>query len=348
MIRLLIGLTGGVYRFDSDAGSGPVPVLPGLQPMAFAIDPKEAARVYCATYNRGLWRSTDAGETWLPIGTPQGFFEGPTAGAIEQRETTFVSVDPVPQVSGRHAVWVGTEPSRLYRSTDDGETFELVSVLDLPSRVSWSFPPRPRTHHVQCIAHTSDGGMHLAIEAGAMIRSHDNGNTFKDRLPNSPIDTHVLLTHPLAPRRLYAALGDAVLKPGRSFAESPDGGETWVYSGKGLEAAPYLYGLAIHPGNPEEIWVAASRSPRNAHAKGGSSIFRREADAWVEDAKGFPRDRSLIPVLATHADQPGRWFALSNLGVFSKEPTAKAWACLTAPEDWHGAHPTALAVLNLY
>jgi len=81
--------------------------------------------------------------------------------------------------------------------------------------------------------------------------------------------------------------------------------------------------------------------------QGGSSIFRREADVWVEDAGGFPRDRSLIPVLANHTDQAGSWFALSNLGVFLKEPTAKAWACLTVPEDWRGMHPTALAALNL-
>jgi hypothetical protein len=76
MTRLLIGLTGGLYRFDLDAGGGPGAVLPGVQPMAFAMDPGEPARAYCATYNRGLWRSEDAGETWLPVGTPQGFLGG--------------------------------------------------------------------------------------------------------------------------------------------------------------------------------------------------------------------------------------------------------------------------------
>jgi hypothetical protein len=106
-----------------------------------------------------------------------------------------------------------------------------------------------------------------------------------------------------------------------------------------------LYGLAIHPGNPEDIRVAASQSPQKAHMLGGASVFRREADIWVEDAEGFPRDQSLIPVLAT--DQPESWFALSNLGVFSKKPTANAWACLTAPEDWRDMHPMALAILNL-
>jgi hypothetical protein len=67
----------------------------------------------------------------------------------------------------------------------------------------------------------------------------------------------------------------------------------------------------------------------------------------VEDAEGFLRDQSLLPVLANHTDKSGSWFALSNLRVFSKEPIAKAWVCLTAPEDWRGMHPTALAVLNL-
>jgi hypothetical protein len=346
MTRLLIGLTGGLYTFDFDASRGPRPALPGVQPMAFAMDPSKPSRVYCATYNRGLWRSENAGETWLPIGTPQGFFEGPTGGAIEPRAMTYVSVDPIPRADGRHAVWVGTEPSCLYRSTDHGDTFELVSALDLPSRRSWSFPPRPQTHHVQCIAHTSDGCVHLAIEAGAMIRSCDSGRGFQDRVPDSPVDTHVLLTHPLAPRHLYAALGDGLLRPGRSFAESTDGGDTWVYFGKGLEAAPYLYGLAIQPRNPEDMRVAASQSPQRAHALGGSSIFRREEDLWAEDAEGFPRDRSLIPVLATHAEPPGGWFALSNLGIFSKELTAKAWTRLTALEEWRDMHPTALATIT--
>ena len=108
-----------------------------------------------------------------------------------------------------------------------------------------------------------------------------------------------------------------------------------------------MYGLAIHPGNPEDIRVAASRSPQTAHVQGGATIFRREADFWMEDAEGFPRDRSLIPVLATHADQPGIWFALSNLGVFSKEARGNTWSCLTAPQDWRDMHPTALAILNL-
>ena len=175
MTRLIIGMLGGLFGLDADQGGMPRILLAGVQPVALAIDPSTPSRIYCATYNRGLWRSEDAGETWLPVGSPQNFFRPYKAGEIGPRETTFVSVEPTPDVVGRHAVWVGTEPSCLYRSTDHGETFEKINALDLPSRKTWSFPPRPQTHHVQCVAHGADGSMHVAIEFGAMLRSRDGG-----------------------------------------------------------------------------------------------------------------------------------------------------------------------------
>ena len=108
-------------------------------------------------------------------------------------------------------------------------------------------------------------------------------------------------------RRKIGTLGDGLLRAERSFVESTDGGDTWVHSGKELESAPYLYGLAVHPGNSEDIRVAASQSPQRVHMQGGASVFRRERDLWAEDAEGFPWDRSLLPVLATNTDYPGSW-----------------------------------------
>ncbi|WP_263262048.1 sialidase family protein [Pseudomonas sp. RIT-PI-S] len=346
MTRLLIGLKHGLFGYDSETGGAPVSLFPGIQPLSVAVDPGQPARLYCATYDRGLWRSEDFGRTWVPVGTPQDYFGPPAPGSIEPRATTYVSVCSIPEADGRHAVWVGTEPSRLYCSTDHGQTFTCVSPLELPSRAQWSFPPRPATHHVQRIAQGANGWLHVAIEAGAMLRSCDGGRTFHDRLPDSPIDAHVLLTHPKAPGRLYAALGDALFTAGRSFAESFDDGDSWSYSGQGLESMPYLYGLAINPEDPDDIRVAASRNPQAAHAGGGSSIWRREAQRWVEDGDGFAREQSLVPVLAADPADQGSWFALSDQGLFAKKRGATAWARLAAPDDWRGMHPTTLTVLQ--
>ena len=49
--------------------------------------------------------------------------------------------------------YAGCEPSMLFRSTDGGQTWqELESLQSIPSRPTWSFPPRPWTSHVRWIA----------------------------------------------------------------------------------------------------------------------------------------------------------------------------------------------------
>ena len=55
--------------------------------------------------------------------------------------------------NGKSIVFAGTEPSSIYRSTDDGAMWEdLAGLRDVPSYDTWFFPPRPETHHVRWIA----------------------------------------------------------------------------------------------------------------------------------------------------------------------------------------------------
>lgn len=342
--RILPGLRDGLHSFDREQGDLR-PRLPGVQPMALAMDPASPGRVFYATYNRGLWRSEDHGTTWVPAGTPGTYHEPLVPGAIEERATTFVSVDPRRETHGQPVVWVGTEPARLYRSDDAGRTFASVTDwADLPSRKGWSFPPRPGTCHVRWLSHGSQGELHVSIEYGAVLRSDDAGRTFADRLPGSPLDAHVLLTHPAAPGRLYAALGDGSMARGRSWASSDDGGASWAYGSRGLEMMPYLYGLAINPANPDDVRIAASPDPMTAHRTGPSSIFRDVQGRWVEDADGYPREGSLVPVLAADPASPGWWLALSNLGLFETRGD-QGWVHLTGRPDWRDQHPMCLAIL---
>lgn len=254
---------------------------------------------------------------------------------------------PNPDKQGRYAVWVGTELSQLYKSSDYGDTFALVTdFANLKSRPTWSFPLRPNTHHVRWIAHGPRDEVCVSIEYGAFLRSLDGGQTFEDRRQGSPFDTHVLRTHPAAPGRLYAATGDGLMQAGHSWAESRDGGTSWHYASQGLKAMPYLYGLAVNSGDPDDIRIAASPGVRAAHETRPSSIYRNVRGAWVEDAEGFPRARSLAPVLAADSVRAGRWYALSNLGFFQKEPDALAWQAVTTLPAWRDMHPTCFAQIE--
>ena len=86
-------------------------------------------------------------------------------------------------------VYAGTEPSRLFCSDDRGETWrELEALLELPSRPTWSFPPRPWTSHVRWIApspHEADLLL-VGIELGGLMRSTDGGESWQDHRPGRP------------------------------------------------------------------------------------------------------------------------------------------------------------------
>lgn len=120
--------------------------------------------VYCGTFGDGLFRSDDEGATWR------------SCDSFGRRKVTALAIDEGQDTGGSSVVYAGTEPSALFRSDNGGETWhELPTLLTLPSASGWSFPPRPETHHVRYILPDSyaPGRLHVAIEAGALLRSED-------------------------------------------------------------------------------------------------------------------------------------------------------------------------------
>ena len=168
--------------------------------------------------------------------------------------TEFGAVDVNALRDGR--IWVGTEPSEVWRSANAGTTWEQTSRLEtLPSSSEWSFPPRPDTHHVRWIAcHPLEPArLWVAIEAGALVSTIDGGRTWRDRVTGGPWDTHELAVHRDAPNTLRVSAGDG-------YFESDDAGATWRSPSTGLEVA-YLRSVAIDPGQPDVVVVSASSGP---------------------------------------------------------------------------------------
>lgn len=307
-----------VARQRDGAWSGETQLV-GSQPQCLAVDSLHPQRVYCGTFERGLWRSENAGETWEPVGP-----------GIAEAAVTAVAVSTTERVGDAGVLFAGTEPSALYRSEDGGKTWQKLSALNrLPSAPTWSFPPRPYTSHVRWI--TPDpllaGRVFAAIEAGALVRSLDGGQTWEDRKVGGPYDTHTLLMHPLAPNHLYSAAGDG------SF-ESEDGGETWSRPGEGLQQR-YLWGAAADPADPAILLITAARGPQQAHMpqSAESVLYRRVGRGpWQQVRAGFPEPRGLLAsVLATHAAEPGIFYAANNQGVFRSADAGLSWETLPIP-----------------
>ncbi len=288
--------------------------LAGKALQCVAADPGHPERIYVGTAD-GLWRSPGGGRAWTPAGN-----------GLAPKDVTAVAVGGA-QAGHLGTVYAGTEPSAIFKSEDGGDTWEeLKGLTRLPSAGTWSFPPRPDTHHVRSIAvdpHVPRR-LYVAIEAGALVRSQDGGATWLDRVPAGPYDTHTLALHHSAPGRLYSAAGDG-------YFESRDGGDTWEEIESGLRHL-YLFGVAVDPANPEMVIVSAAPGPGTAYSASRASTYvyaRKERGPWTEVREGLPEPKgTTITVLATHREKPHAIYGTNNRGIFISQDAGTRWARL--------------------
>ena len=291
--------------------------------------------VYCGTFGDGIFRSSDGGATWR------------SCDGFTRRNVTSLALSESERAAGSHVVYAGTEPSALFRSDDGGETWrDLPALLTLPSAGEWSFPPRPQTHHVRFILPDPQmpDRLHVAIEAGALLRSDDGGQTWRDRVPGGPRDTHTLAVHPKAPGRLYSAAGDG-------YFESTDGAETWRRIHDGLQHG-YCWSVAVSLGDPDTILLTSSRTAREAHTKASANSFvyrRSSGEPWREARQGLPASEGRrIALVAASTIEPDVFYLFSEGALYRSADRDMQWQRLTIewPHDSRPAHAVALAIVE--
>jgi hypothetical protein len=241
-----------LIRIDDDGGE--TMALEGVGAQCVAV---RGERVLVGTRERGALRSDDGGARWERIELPEA---GVFSVAISAADG---------------ALYAGTEPSRLFVSREGGPWSELEALQDIPSRGTWSFPPRPWTHHVRWIAPDPHHAERLlvGIELGGVMFSEDCGASFSDHRPGAKRDAHELAWHPRVDGYAYQAAGDGA-------AWSSDGGRTWQALDAGRDLG-YCWALAVDPADPERWYVSAATGPGAAHRGTGARgrLYRWEG-AW--------------------------------------------------------------------
>ena len=341
MTTLIAGLQNSVLVIESSSKSGggwkTYESLKGSHPQSIAFDLLNPSRAYCGTFDKGLWKTDNGGQTWSSIGKNE----------ISTSSIMSVSVSPLEAGNnGFNKVYVGTEPSALYISSDGGESWERMSGLNnLESSATWSFPPRPWTHHVRWIEPDVNNlnYVFVAIEVGALVQSRDGGRTWIDRVKQGPYDTHTLATHRKMPKRLYSSAGDG-------YFESFDYGESWNSQTEGLRHH-YLHGLAVDSSDPQNVIVSASLGAWQAHniENANSVLYKRSADGetWKNVSKGLPESKgTIITILASNPNSAGEFYALNNHGIFISDDSGISWVALEIPwpKEYLLQHPWSLAV----
>ncbi len=292
MSRFLAVTNAGLVRLEARDETWRTELLRAEDDMqTAAFDPRNPSTLFTGGRGRGLHRSSDAGATWEAMDLPE----------------TDVFCVAVSAADG--AVYAGTEPSRLFVSRDGGHAFEELEALqEIPSRESWSFPPRPYTSHVRWIApHPSTPALLLVgIELGGVMRSVDGGASFEDHPEGAVADVHVLAWHPEASDRAYEAGGGGA-------AWTHDRGETWRRLDAG-RSRDYCWGLAVDPTDADCWFVSAATSASRAHGSGDSdaAVYRsRDGGAWARIGEGLPDPLHTFPyALAT--TEKALWVGLGD------------------------------------
>jgi photosystem II stability/assembly factor-like uncharacterized protein len=305
MARLWAATGDGVARMDEAGGDWTLELfLHGSGAQCLAVDPHDPDTVYAGLRRGGVRRTRDGGHSWRECALPEPAVFSLAVGAVDG------------------AVYAGTEPSRLFRSDDRGESWrELEALLELPSRSTWRFPPRPWTSHVRWIAPSphDERLLLVGIELGGLMRSSDGGETWQDHRSGAQRDVHSLSWHPRVRGMAYEAGGG-----GAAFSE--DSGENWQPADEGRDRH-YTWAVAVDPDDPELWYVSASTGPYAAHGGGDpqARIYRRRADEpWRALAGGLPEPLPAMPYALVAGD--GRLFtALADGQIWESGDRGESW-----------------------
>src|SRR5690349_16313842 len=119
---------------------------------ALAVDPAHPGTIYLGTYIAGMFKTTDHGASWAPVGW------GPLT-------TYAIAIDPAATATVFAADWAS-----IFRSSDAGATWS--SVASFPNHGVYGIAVDPTTHT----------NVYAAVYDVGVVKSSDGGDTWMPKI----------------------------------------------------------------------------------------------------------------------------------------------------------------------
>jgi len=249
----------------------------------------------------------------------------------------------VPGADGS-TVWAGTEPGAIFKSTDGGESFELVRGLwDHPHRPEWNAGFGGQAFHTILPHPTDPQSVTAALSTGGVYQTTDGGQTWQARnqgirasflpegqqYPEFGQCVHKIARDPLRPERLYLQNHGGVYR-------SDDEGGSWQSIAEGLPA-DFGFAVVAHPHEPDTLYVFPIQAGEHRYPPEAKARVWRSRDAgksWEEQAAGLP-DRFYVGVMrdamcADDHDPAGIYFGARNGAVWGSADEGDTWRQLVS------------------
>ncbi|MEI6245568.1 MAG: hypothetical protein WCQ64_11045, partial [Acidobacteriota bacterium] len=249
---------------------------------------------YMGMVNGGVWKTTNAGRTWIPI------FDDQPTGSIGA-----IAVAP----SDPNIIYVGSGEGLqrpdlaigdgIYKSTDAGKTWTHLGLRDAQQIPQVVIDPKnPNRLFVAALGHPYGPN-----EERGIFRSTDGGRTFEKVLYKGPdVGGKDVDIDPSNPDIVYATMWEARQGPwengawsgnGGGVFKSTDGGTTWKQLTNGFPANLMTAEMTIAPSNPKRLYARIATGGgggRGAAAPGGGRGAAGGAPAGPQYAPFYRSD----------------------------------------------------------
>lgn len=257
-MALLLGTRDGCYR----AGTVPFESDPRRMLDGPVSDLARTGDAVLVVADGDLHRSTD-GESFDPLPVPADRVTAVTAGPDG-------------------TLYAGTDPSRLFRSTDGEDWTELDALQSVPSRDRW--PKRGGQDAVSAVALPAPDRIAVGVEPAGVHVSDDGGESFGERRYGLHDDLHDLLVE--GPGTWLAATGSGLYRTG-------DAGRTWARIDTNHDHLEYTYFRAVARHGGRRVAAAATGAPGSWGESVEAALFESTEGENFErvplpDDAGFP------------------------------------------------------------
>jgi photosystem II stability/assembly factor-like uncharacterized protein len=288
--------SGGLFR-TTDSGATWVPITDGKIPLgstgSVAVSESDPNVIYLGTGSdgvrsnvstgRGVYKSTDAGQTWKFV----GLYSAGQIGAVRIHPTN----PNIVWVAAGGDIFKSNSERGVFKTTDGGQTWnkvlfvsDAVGAMDVELQpgnpnVVYGWMSKLERKPWTIISGSREGGFYKSTDSGEHFTRVTTG------LPAELIGKANLAVTPANPNRIYALIE---AKPGGGLYRSDDAGQSWTWinlQGSLIQRPFYYTTLGADPTNADTVYAGAEGFFKSTDGGKTFTVFRTphgdNHDIWI-------------------------------------------------------------------